>query len=1082
MGQMISRRRFLAWLAAAPVAMAACRSGIRQGVSPTRTPTAMPSPTPPPLTFFEALEALRRAVRASPDHRLARAEALVAARDAEGIVRFVREAIAVYPAGENSIGDAIAGWRWGTRGTLRGGTGTPREVAELLAELLQRAGFQAEVVEMPLSEPQAAADVLRRAKPTPFEPALDDATFAAVQRALNLPPPEPLQPADPEGRESAALAEDVLRALGDEAGPSAPFDLEERLFSLPGVQVQLRGQPYLANLWASEGPLFLPLDRELGPAPAHPPALSVTVRLEAAHRHTPAKRFVLVERTWSAEELAGRQVEIAFVPPARTLDEVIGNSQSSVRARRLMFAPILAVRGPDLDAEAARALSVVGDPFTVTGQVLREQGEGLAVNGQPLPPARPPGKSPVIASADLALNAAAFPLVALEVTPKDAQGNVIENLSAAHFLIEEDGQPVQALMERWARPAPRVLLLLDDSDSIPAAFRAEGAQALVQTLAGQIQAADPRAQFLVAKIYEGTAYVGFSEWTGNPQDLVAQVREVGGYGSRLWEALADAGRHDPTVIVMITDGQAVNAADERLTEPPPDLAAMVRAGPPAVIIGVGEVDAAMLEHLGQAGRMGAFPAGTPEEALQAILQALNANPLPPYRLTYHAPEGENAPRTVRLFERYGSSDRPQKALRAEARYTPPPPAERAEPPGLSGLFLTVQVGGRTITRVLGGLAASLPDERPTPEHIADVRRALHGRMTLAFEAGAPSLAQLLDDRYTALLAMRPVLEARDPDELREALATTPLYLPPPDLHIADVPLPDDPSEPITFEMGLRVTLHRVLPAEMPDGQPAAARWLDLLPLAEFRTADADPARAFRLTARRTARLSLAEALAFPDHNTVKAVRGKTLRVARYDYQIAEVLQAAGASEATVRRAREVFGPWAESGHIVLLPEDGTPAGWALSAHGAVWGVLGGEGSKTAGGGGGFSPAKILDWAQLAGSLMVIAGLGGFSFAGGVWLAFSSALYKKLESATAVIAQLPVSPDDPAPDLRQAEKVASFGDVACALVQALVLEGAAPTGRRLFHERLAKAIERLAASVSAVDAALSLATGGGLFCK
>jgi hypothetical protein len=55
------------------------------------------------MSFFEALVALRRAVRASPDHRLARTEALVAAQDAESIARFVRDTFTVYPAAASLI-------------------------------------------------------------------------------------------------------------------------------------------------------------------------------------------------------------------------------------------------------------------------------------------------------------------------------------------------------------------------------------------------------------------------------------------------------------------------------------------------------------------------------------------------------------------------------------------------------------------------------------------------------------------------------------------------------------------------------------------------------------------------------------------------------------------------------------------------------------------------------------------------------------------------------------------------------------------------------------------------------------------
>ncbi|MDW8101150.1 MAG: hypothetical protein RML36_16880, partial [Anaerolineae bacterium] len=203
----LTRRQFLAWAALTSTALVACGSDDEPQptptptLTPTPTPTSTPppptpSPTPPPLTFFEALETMRRAVRTSPDHRIARAEALIAARDAEGIARFVREAITVYPDGEGGMSNPTRGWRWGTRATLRGGAGTPREVAELLAELLRRAGFQAEVVEFSTGGQITTAEVLRRAQPAPFAPPLDEATLAAIQRALDLPPPEPPPPID----------------------------------------------------------------------------------------------------------------------------------------------------------------------------------------------------------------------------------------------------------------------------------------------------------------------------------------------------------------------------------------------------------------------------------------------------------------------------------------------------------------------------------------------------------------------------------------------------------------------------------------------------------------------------------------------------------------------------------------------------------------------------------------------------------------------------------------------------------------------------------------------------------------------
>lgn len=832
-------------------------------------------------------------MRASPDHLIARAEALVAAKDAEAIARFVRDAIAVYPAAENEMGNALTGWRWGVRATLRGGAGTPREIAELLAGLLGRAGFRAEVVEALQTDRPAVADLLRRPPPAPFDPQLDDATLAAVQRALNLPAPQPPQPADADGRASAALAAPVLAALGEGRTP-LPFNTDERLLYLPMVRLTLDGRPQLVNLWAREGPIFIPPDRE-------------------------------------------------------------------------------------------------------------------------------------------------FP------------------------------------------PAPRVLLLLDDSGSLPAEFRAQGAQTLARDLAAQIQAADPRAQFRIAKIYESRADVGRNAWTTDPEALPAQAQSISGFGSRLWDALADAGRHNPTVIVMVTDGQATDGSDKRLSEPPSDKLAAVQAGPPAVVIGVGEVDTAMLERLGQAGRLGAFTAQTRDEAIQAILAALRASPLPPYRLSYRAPEAPSgaphgAPRTVRVFEQHGAPSRPDKTLLAEASYTPPPPAQRAASPALSGLFLTVQVGNQTATRVLGGLSARRNDEPPTADHLADVRRALEGRITLAFEAGAPSLAHLLDDCYTALLSLQPVLEARTRAERLAALAEGSLYLPPADLHAASIPLPGRPDEPLTFETGLRVALHRILPTQTADGQPAAVRWLDLLPLAGFRTADADSARAFQLTAQRTARLALAESLFF-SNSTAAAMKDKPLRLARSASDVQAALRAAGVDEAAARRLDALFAPWLAQRHTIAWAGDATPAGWAVDRQGSLWGVLGGDGAVTAGGGSGGSASGILDGAMVAGDLAALLGLGGFSFAGGVWLLLAATIYKKLEAATALLAQLPTSPDDPAPDTSGAGSIPDPSDFGCSLAQSAAFEGISRLGGAFFGELF----ERIVSAASAVDGARSMATGSGFFC-
>lgn len=94
---------------------------------------------------FDAWREIQAVVRESPDNVPARAEALVAARDVDGLFELVRDDIALLPATAYSMGSSTE-IRWGHRATLRGQAGTMRERAELLAHLLQEAGFEAKVV------------------------------------------------------------------------------------------------------------------------------------------------------------------------------------------------------------------------------------------------------------------------------------------------------------------------------------------------------------------------------------------------------------------------------------------------------------------------------------------------------------------------------------------------------------------------------------------------------------------------------------------------------------------------------------------------------------------------------------------------------------------------------------------------------------------------------------------------------------------------------------------------------------------------------------------------------------------------
>lgn len=1055
----INRRRFLGWsvtVSAAAMFAAACEPSPSPSPSPTPTPSPTPSPTPaPPTSYFDALAELRDAVRGSPDHLVAAADRVVATGDAAAITAFVRDRIATYPASFAATGSVEGGRRWGTRATLRGGAGTPREKADLLAELLARTGLTATVVEVEIPE-IAAADLFRPAREAPtFDLAIDDARFDALRPVLGLPPAVPiLPPLDPAGADSTALADRLLARF--EAAPAVGDPFEARpIRTLPMVRIGDGSSARLADP-IGDGGLGPVGDARVTAVPTPGDLLEVTVTVEASRSDAPNQPFTLVAGRWTADELVGRRLHVSFPPPAESLEELV-----LIRPRDVtVVTPSLVVRGQDLDPAATRPLAVLGAPITLGGDVIDvEADDGIVrIGGAPIGALEPdPAKVAAIVSLVLAPVAAGFPTMGLGVRALDAASDPVEGLPATAFRILDEDVPVGSVLERSEAPPPRILLLLDDSTSIPDPFRGAGAARLARDLATRLAAVDATASFRIAKVSLSAADPG-GDWTTDLDALEAQATSTAGYASELWNALVDAAKLGATVIVFITDGLATDSSGALLTTPPPDRAAQVRVGPRTVVIGVGETEAAGLKDLGEAGRLGAFTVDDQAAAVDAVVRALAENPEPSYRFRYQAPAETPTTRTVRL-ELLGT------AIAGTATYEVPPLDARARPAGLSGLFLTVRVGTTEARRVLAGVDATSAASPISRMDVERVRRALFDSTVLEFEAGPPSAAIILDELYTATLALRPLAEATNRASRLAALAGMGAGGPglePATLHALSVPLPELAGTPLTYEAGLRVTLHRQQTVPDGTGRAVQRRAVDLLPSARFTTVDPDPVTAFAATARRTARLAIAEAAGFPT-STLTALQDDAL--VPVGFSIFDLLDPIDRDLARAMDA--AVEPWRTVRPQLLIPADGTPtAAWAFDGRtGSLVGLLAdgsGGGSEEADIEDTFDAAEsLLDGAGLASDIASAAGLGGFSFVGGVWIQLEKTKLQKLKAATLMLASMRPPEGD----------IADLSDLGCGLAAAGAFEAAGRVGGGLLGELG----ERAAAAGSAADGA------GGFIC-
>lgn len=790
------------------------------------------------LDRWTAWQQIQTALRASPDHLPAQAEAVVATKDPAQIFEFVRDKIATYPPAADSMYQSASVTRWGAKATLRGGAGTPREKAELLVALYEQAGFDAEVM---VGTPDPALldgkKVLLRTLDVPHAPAMTPDQISAWSVALGSPTQTPYAAIDPTGAKTSALKTQLLSAMPTDL--ASPFDFA--LPDIPIVRVMVDGAPEYANPIAPDaqfGETFT--TGEPLPTGAAYPGQSILVRLEAARSDDPYTRFTLVERSFEAEAVVGRRIQIAFPPPA-ALETLAAMRIQDVET----VVPVLSVIGLDMTQDEKDALAEVGDLLSFGGDVYEQApGGGLTVNGEPVPDAiTDPAQVAKVETVNLRANGSAFPRIGVTVSALDSTGQNVPRLGASAFEVREDGELVSFSLTRNEAPPPRVVLLYDLSTSLPPEFLGQGAVDLGNQIVQPLYAKYPAAEVRVAAINFGADWMS-GTWATTLADAESQVQGLAtAFGSSdIWTALYDAEKEKPTVILMVTDGDATDVAE-------PHYKAAVAAGVPVLSIAVGTVNQPVLDEISTLSQGLSVPVTQLSQATAAAIAEIDARAVEDYVLSYNAPKGTATTRnvTVTVNAKTGTDSYDV-------------PAQPVTPKAFSGLYLTIGLPGREHTAAIAGFNLGYSTAFPTITQamLDDVKAALLGRISIKVEAAAPSGSVLLDEWIGEKLAMRPVVdaaEARDEtlliDALEQGFSRTPAKLP-----LAQPPLVGAWStSSLTFETGPRV-------AAMIQKFPAAGpvtRTLHLYPKSEWRTAAEDPRVAWEKTVEATAGLAVMEA-------------------------------------------------------------------------------------------------------------------------------------------------------------------------------------------------------------------------------
>jgi len=908
---------------------------------------------------FGIWEKLRDAVRASPDHLTQVAAGLVQKKDPTAIFEFVRDQIQTCPAANNTI---ATGQRWGATATLRGGMGTPREKAELLASLYQQAGFTASVMTVfSSSATDVTSTVYTQQVSRTFAPTVDDATLAGWTQQMTVVPGAPLTTTiDPDDSERQAVISAVTALLPASASAILdgvpPVASSLGIGTMPIVAVTVNGKVQYANPLLPTAVFGTSYGENLAAAPAADPLLPVVVELFASSTANPTIRNSIAKASFTADQVVGQQVTVGFLPPVQDPDALAALRISDVH----VFRAVVALRSPNTDDATFVKNLVVGSQVTLRGDIVTTATDGtVMLNGQPVigsGASTDVSNMAKVAKLTVAsVNAAAFPTIKVQVTATDSTGAVVTGLPAAAFGVTEQGTPVGFVESGSPMAALSVALIVDVDGPLG---NGDDPLSLAKQITTQVAAAGGS----VLVIYNGVASAPLT-------DPAAVLMAFSSVSSALpddddcWPDVAAAAATNASLVLFISDFTGFVGAD------PAPYQTTAYSGPPVIAVGVPtdagdltippDVPALVAATGGQS-----LPGAGITDTLAALTAAIAARKkLGAYTLTYTAPVAGPATRTVKVSTADGKSS-------ATGTYTVPAIPSASIPAGLAGIYLAVTVGTRTVKRTLAGYASANPpssNETITQADLDDVHGAMFGGTVLSFEGAAPTLSAQLDDLLTSKLAARPLWEAvksADVTAIRAARGVTRYYVPP-ELALLQCVAPAAAASTLTYQSSLRV----IACTEHVQLGTGRVRKLDVLSFPGWLTFAADTKTSFSLTLARSARAAVVEAHALG----AGAVTAASL-LAGVKLQFLDAVNVFAAELSTIpaaeqQAASEILNEYAD--FYKFIPAQGSlTAFWAVHAStGMILGVL------PDGSGGASSPSACSDLSDASNALDALGLLG-----------------------------------------------------------------------------------------------------------
>ncbi|MEZ4781316.1 MAG: hypothetical protein R2816_07100 [Flavobacteriaceae bacterium] len=757
----------------------------------------------------------------SPDHFIGRRNALVASKNPEAMTNFVRQSFQIIPLQSDFLHHAANGTIYGKQMALRCGLATPREKAEILKDMLIEAGYEAKVVleETNITLDEAKAIVYQKLTPE-FAPPISKKQMRKWQKMMGVTNKEETHILTPDFiKSSETLANNLLNNIDKKYVRDRTVNFRFHKAYVPSVLFYEEDVEKYAHVFdpkVSFGNLH-PTNKNKTFSKAgeykDPMDEDITITLSCRKALDHWNETELLSGTWKLTELLGNQLQIQF------LNNISFEEQSVKTISEITsFTPCFALQDINKDVTYLEERTVLGEPITLEAVKIFEN-----YNPDSLPNNEEPAAVKKIHSFEGTVMPQAFPKVRLELSPKDAQGNIIEGISIGNFEITDNGQTVSGWMNQNVL-SPKILLLYDTSASMPGEYAGKQIKLFLKNTEGAIKVAYPKAKVILQQT-----------------------------GSNIYTALLKAKQLDVDLILYATDGDNNDLFD-------PSYTPIYEAGPPAIFLNV-KPQGTIYQYLRDNMDFIEIAADNQELTITEITKIIDGLKFPTYVVTYSA-FGEKDAHNVEVKIK-------DTTHKVNLNYKFPEPSDHLLGNRMVGLYLTIKrLGKNPIKRVLAGYEPQndfyANPTQLTRKMIDEVHEMLLGGAVMAFEREAPTLSIQLTEYLQTLMSNQNWFEAYQEGNIKTAVEEMGKggFSYPPILLSMLQPIQKNVTEQaITYPNGFRSCIVKVSPGFYNKETKTS---FDFLPTSEYQTVCRSGTGNFEETLKKTAQLAILEGYVFED--------------------------------------------------------------------------------------------------------------------------------------------------------------------------------------------------------------------------